>query len=214
MAAPVSSTLSTASLDVTTTRAALVATHAAVRTFFPYFKTIPDTWDDAFLAETGRVSDASTAYTQLGLLREMGVALDDGHVSVQMSASFGLGYVPLMLDILGGDVVVMQSQAEGVRTGDRIVSIGGVPVADLIAKSNGRTSGSAARKRRGAANDLAVVSGPTPFVVQDLAGATKTVTLGFHASLGVNPWPRERGSLANVGAADTYYVSQIGRRFC
>jgi hypothetical protein len=209
VAVPKPSPVASDRADAAAVRASLVATHAAVRTFFPYFGDVADTWDAAYVQAMNAAGEVTTARALIRLLGAMTTGLEDGHVSFVSNdpGARTRGYAALDVAALGDDVIVTRSKVPGIERGDRLVTIGAAPVAARFAEAMAHQSGSPGRRRRGALRALLELDAPAPFTIER-AGATLTVNVPLASStLMGSAWSRARGALADLGAADTYYVS-------
>lgn len=193
-------------------RASIVGAHAAVRTFFPYFGTIPDTWDAAALEALGKADHVTELRDQARVLRELGVVLEDGHqlVNDTNGATSPAGYAALDVDVIDGNIIVTASQVAGIDRGDRILSVDGELAADRMTKAMARISGSPGRRRSVAAYTLLAADAPAAFEVESPTGVKKTVTVAPAASIFGSAFRRAPGALTDLGADDVYYVSLDG----
>lgn len=198
-------------------RAALIISHGAARTFFPYFATVGDHIDERLTETLGDLdAGALDRKSVRGALRRFGEALTDGHNFIFDYAGTSVGSFPVYVEDIAGEAVVRRSAAVGVNPGDTITSIGGVPAATWYATELARTSAATDGYRFNIASRRYMqLDGPIEFGLRDPDGNTKTITfqpqpLADLTNLGSAPSVRAAGPLTDLGAPDLYYINLAG----
>lgn len=123
--------------------------------FYPYHDAIEEDWaqvlDDALL-DAGDDRSTADAYDTM---RRLVVRLQDGHGYVS-AVDRPLGVFPAALVGVGDDVIVESSPpATGLRRGDALLEVDGVPVRELVDESMSFISGSPQWKRARALDEFA-----------------------------------------------------------
>ncbi len=199
-------------------RAALLIAHGALRLFFPSFQPLGDRID-ARLAETlqsvGRLKQVPTIGEERDLLRRFGEALHDGHsfVFAQPMDPAVKGYLPLVIETLGGKAIVRRSAVSGILPGDQILSLDGRTVRDFYAKQLRITSASTPGYRFDIANrELTKLKGTVRVVVASgKSGARRSIEVApvplqeVKALKPGTPYLRASGWLS--GHAGVYYIN-------
>lgn len=193
-------------------QADLLVAHGAIHRFWPYFHVVGDGVDPR-LAEVLATLPADRAGQQERVGR-LGEALHDGHVFFgDLHAADPAGWLPVTLDHLDGQPVVVHSNRPEIAPGDRIVAVDGVPVGELYADWS--TWHGAASE--GYALDLAGrmlwrMSGTTTYTLADPDGVERDVTLepGSYDDWALTPFTfqlRECGFLDDLGAPEVGYIN-------
>jgi C-terminal processing protease CtpA/Prc len=197
-------------------RSALLVAHGLTRLFFRYFPVVGD-GIDARLIETLGAVDAwkpGDRPAARNILRRFGEVLHDGHQFVfNFGDSDSVGFLPIMLDDIGGQPVVRTSAIGSILPGDTLVSIDGRPATDIIAEELARTSAATSGYRFDiATRELNYMTGPQTIQVQAPGGPTRTVVVqpqpvaALFQALDAR-FPRQNGPLGDLGAADLYYLN-------
>lgn len=193
-------------------RAAMVLAHATVSTFWPYFSEIPAPID-ARLGEAMQIFESERA-TGRGAVRHalerFSEALSDGHSWVMnLGGTPPQAYAPIAVGAVGSEIVVLETATADVTRGETILAIDGEPIADVLARREERVSCSPHEKPSFASSGL-FTGLPSPTVrVRALDGAERDVKLTGVAKppSAFGTWDRPPGMLADLGAADVFYVS-------
>lgn len=193
-------------------QADLLVAHGTLRRFWPYFEVVGD-GIDARLAEVLATPAADRA-GQAERLGRLGEALHDGHVFFgDRYAADPAGWLPLTLDHLDGQPVVVHSGAEAVVPGDRLVAVDGVGVdtlyADWLTWHGAATEGYALDL---AGRMLAPMDGPTVYTLADPDGVEREATVD---PVSLEAWQavpftfrlRDNGFLDDLGAPEIAYLN-------
>jgi hypothetical protein len=199
-------------------RAALIVSHGAARTFFPYFNTVGDTIDERLEETLGTLGTALPERKQVkNLLRRFGNALNDGH---SLAFDYGSGSLggsfPVWTEVINGEPVVRRSIAVGVNAGDTITSIGGIPADQFYATELARTSAATYGYRfEVATREYMRLKVDTEFGLRDADGGTRIIVfqpqpVSDILLLGLCPTLRPAGWLTDLGAPNLYYINMAG----
>jgi len=195
-------------------RAALMVAYAATRTFFPYLgtETVQDALDERLDEVLGalRAGGVSRVAVARGLHRYF-EALHDGHVVVRDRGTPEACCSPVSLTPIGEKLVVAVSASPEARPGDEVLTVDGSSAFALWVDEQRYVSGSPHVVRARAAEQI-IPARETQVVLRSPNGTTRTVTLRPIARPLNARWQfeRARGPLADLGAADVYYVSMDG----
>lgn len=117
------------------TRLAGVATAWGIfQHFYPYFDVIKTDWDAALAPALRKAAEDKTPFDYLYTLRELVAQLHDGHGNVTNMGIRAKSILPLALEWIGHDLVVVGKHptvSNDVRVGDVIVSIDGKASEDV-----------------------------------------------------------------------------------
>lgn len=194
--------------------AAFLIAHGAVRMFFPYFKTVGDTFNER-LEEVVKSLDASslTVESSLNLLRRFGESLKDGHVFTNSRHLRAQGFALIHYTPIDGKPVVLYSAAPGVEKGDTLLSVDGEPIEDWLKREYKRTSAATDGYRFDLAiRRLDVLKSKVQMKFRTAMGKEKTVEVKpqpytalqkFSATL----FSRPAGFLTGPGSKEIYYVN-------
>ncbi len=204
-------------VDLGTGRAALIAAHGAMRTFFPYFDQVPDVIDERLVETMDMLGKTTPERLALrNTLRRFGNALEDSHTLVRDYVSRPIGSFPSYLEWINGEAVVRQTLATGVNPGDTLISIGGKPAAEWYADEMARSSGATEPYRFVVASyEVQRLFGPIELGLRDPDGQTRTIQfqpqpLADFAAVGFTPTLRPAGPLDDLGAPNLYYINLTG----
>ncbi len=115
-------------LNRSTRLAGVALTWGVMQHFYPYFDTVQTDWDSALTVALIKAAEDKDLPAYLSTLREMIAKLHDGHAAVSKQSGGDSGSLPLALEWVGEDLVVVGADANragAVRVGDVVVSIDG-----------------------------------------------------------------------------------------
>ncbi|NIM52491.1 MAG: peptidase S41 [Gemmatimonadales bacterium] len=150
--------------------------------FYPYFDVVDTDWDAALIRTLDQALTDQTAEDFYYTLNELVAAAHDGHGRVYHPAFSGRARPPFLVDWVEDAVVVsVAAEATGLRPGDVIQAIDGVPAAQAVAEAERYISGSPqwtrframmefARGAEGTEVTLLVSRGDSSFTVQVARG--------------------------------------------
>ncbi len=116
--------------------------------FYPYFDVVPTDWDTVLTSALVEALADTSRLDFLYTLRRMGVALYDGHVSVNDPVTRAAGVVPARLEIVEGRLAVLSAPpGPGLRRGDVLLAVNGQPANELLDKQVRFSSGSPQQRR-------------------------------------------------------------------
>ncbi len=202
-------------------RAALLVAHGALRLFFPNFDDLGDRIDSRLLYLLEKV-DATTGDLALGerrkFLRSLSASLRDGHsfVFAQPKDPDVKGYLPLVLETIGGRPVVRRSGVDGILPGDTIVEIDGRDVREIYREELALSSSSSPGYRYDiATRELIRLKQPIDLKIRGLGNNAKIRTLRvdpvpFESLLPLQPSTpiiRKSGWLSDLGESKTYFLN-------
>jgi hypothetical protein len=196
-------------------RAALIASHGALRTFYPYFATVGDRLDDRLLEvlATADATDTGDRRVVRNLIRRLGESVSDGHHFVFDHHTASAGCLPLVLGRVAGEVLVLRSTDASVLAGDRLETLDDAPLAawldEELARSGGATDG---YRFSIAVRELGADGAPFTLGVRDPGGTLRSVTMAV-GSCATAPWAesgRSNGWLDDLGAPTVYYLNLDG----
>ncbi|MCK6507661.1 S41 family peptidase [Myxococcota bacterium] len=201
--------------SVATLRAGLVIAHGTLRFFYPYFDVVGDTIDarlEEVLADTIDPTDRVGHRRRLGRL---GQALSDGHMFMGATGGDPLfaGTLNASFAQVDGGPVVTHSAVEGLHRGDRVTAVDGVPIEDLQADWLTWHGGATDGYRHDVANrELWYMLGDQVLTVVDPDGVEEDLVRspGDPEELGALDfvwYPRENGTLEDLGAPDVAYLN-------
>lgn len=168
--------------DPDTRIAAVVMAWSVFQHFFPYFDDLEVDWDAALVSALTEARDAESGADMIGVLERLLVPLADGHGSVS-HPRYPLAHLPIELDLVDGQLVVVRPHGEDLVPGDVVVAVDRAPAADVVAAERTRVSGSpqlrdwAAARRAGSGAEgeshvLVVANGETSREVTLTSGFT------------------------------------------
>ncbi len=201
------------------TRAALIAAHGALRTFFPYFGVVGDRIDERLAEVLGQTGAAAPPDRRrlLQLAGRLGEAIRDGHNFIfdGTGETSPAGMLAVVLDNVGGEPVIASSRAPGFLAGDALVEVEGRAISSWLAEELPRTSAASDGYRFDlATRRLLELEGDTPFTVRAPDGGTRgvTATPQSYAELeaAFKQLQRRSGALTDLGAPDLYYLNLDG----
>ena len=207
-------------------RAGLIIAHGVWRRFFTYFDVVGDTIDRQLVAALARV-DAAASESNGGAIDRtfyhhtlgfLGHALHDAHVFSGDAYSTFYGYLDLVCEEIDGNMVVRRSGIFGIRPGDTITAVDGMPAEAWLAYyssiESAPTAGGLFQKVMSQWLTYNLTNPTRSFGVHSVDGSRSTVVadvLPFSAAstdgFGSAPSIRSSGPLADFGAPDLYYFN-------
>jgi hypothetical protein len=195
-------------------RANLITMHGALRRFFPYFHVVGDRIDERLQETLLEVEQQPlTRARHLQLHQRFTEAIRDGHGLITAPDIAPSGYLPVMLENVGGGPVVRRSALLNIEPGDTIVSIGERPVSEWLTEEYSRVSAATPGWMfTRAARRLIELSARTVFGVRSPEGTLRfeeitPVSLDVMSDFGWAPSVREAGRLGDLGAPDLAYLN-------
>lgn len=132
------------------------------RHFYPYWQEVRGDWDNQLESLLVGIETPATREAQRDTLRHLVAQVKDGHGFVY-DPRRPVGGLPVLLEPVGGALVVTASAQSAVQVGDRIVSVDGVEYGAWAAKQEALVSGSPQWRRWQLA--LALEAGPMDTVI-------------------------------------------------
>jgi len=111
--------------------------------FYPYFGSVNVNWLEHLHATLDNILENGQAYDLNGLKRDLIEPLQDGHARVgQMVTASPYRFPGVSLTVVGGQVIVSETQEASVHRGDAVLSIDGRPAVQCLEEKMGTMSGS------------------------------------------------------------------------
>ena len=211
--------------DRASARALLLTAHATLRQFFPYFhlvgKELDPTLERVFAGLDG---DGFSDDGGAGALQQLTSALEDGHswaLDLQRAgapADPNARTLPFTFDVLDdGTLVVAKSAVPEVVPGSRLVRKGDTVLSEYVEQMEGYISTAQVPQRVLTAGRYWLMA-TTPKVEVEFvtpAGESKTMEVSTlddaaYAALSASTSARKSGFLADLDAADVYYLNVDG----
>jgi hypothetical protein len=207
---PVPTTARAASDAPGDARAALIVAYATAHTYWPYVDELMAPIDDRLVEAMALVDAGGGRLGTRRAIQRFSEALSDGHsFVVDFSAKSGGTVAPIAVEPVGNDIVVALSTTPTVLAGETILAIDGSPIATELSHIEQYIACSPHEKATFAAQSL--FSGRPSATVHVRAGdgSERDVTLTgvTQGPDTFSMWDRAPGTLADLGAADIYYVS-------
>lgn len=115
--------------------------------FFPYFDSADTDWERQLgVALAAALDDDAASFHRT--LESLVAQLADGHAHAFWFRAPDVGYPPLLFDWVEEHVVVTSSGVDGIRAGDIVLSLDGVPAEQALRRREAYISGSPQWKRR------------------------------------------------------------------
>jgi len=195
-------------------RANLITMHGALRRFFPYFHVVGDSIDERLQETLLEVEkQPMTRARHLQLHQRFIEAIRDGHGLIGAPDIPIAGYLPVMLEDVGGEPVVRRSMLRNIKPGDTLVSIGERPMSEWLADEYSRVSAATPGWRfTRASRQLIELPARTVFGVRTPEGTVyfeeiNPVSRETMSAFGSAPSVRETGRLGDLGAPDIAYLN-------
>lgn len=152
--------------------------------FYPYFDVVKTDWDAALAPALRKAAEDKTSFDYLYTLRELVAQLHDGHGNVTNMSVRAKSLLPLALEWIGHDLVIVGKHASlshDVRAGDIIVSIDGKSPEDVFKYVSKWISAATDGWARYVSTRAIVVNyataDPVQLVLRHTDGSTSTVKL-------------------------------------
>ena len=125
-----------------------IALWNVARHFYPYWPVVKLDWEEALRQWLAAQPEVQSRAQLRDALARLAAPLDDGQARVLNAGDMSeRAYLPLAIRPVGSRWVVDESRVEGIRVGDELVAVDGVPVAAWYARRAAQESGSARFKR-------------------------------------------------------------------
>ena len=132
--------------------------------FYPYFDVVSVDWEQVLDETLNEVLDNTTSSDFYDTIRKMVAKLQDGHGYVYDIPSNKRGGLPIKVDWIEDNVVIIASDSPSFQKGDIIKSIDGISGKDVLLKEESFVSGSPQLKRHRALNQYG--NGPLDSVAE------------------------------------------------
>lgn len=185
--------LRSSALNRSTRLAGVALAWGSFRHFYPYFDVVQTDWDAALPAALSKAGEDASEATYLATLDELVAKLHDGHGGVTKNLLMPNSILPLAVEWVGHDLVVVgrcDSVAQDVRRGDVVVSIDGRTAeecyAEVVSRISAATEGwRRCRSQRVLMTDL-VTADPATITFRHPDGVETTVQVARGTEWAVN----------------------------
>jgi len=147
--------LETQTAEQMTTRLGVVITAWNIlQHSYPYFDVIETDWNEVLRITIDQMLNTQTQEEGIKVLQQMMAKLQDGHVFISHASMVNLAPLPVLVDYIEDQIVVLASNEDQLKAGDILMEIDGKSVLELLEKQVALQSGTLQWRRRRALNAL------------------------------------------------------------
>ncbi|MEM6698953.1 MAG: hypothetical protein AAF599_11185, partial [Bacteroidota bacterium] len=127
--------------EMTTRLGAVITAWNILQHSYPYFDVVDVNWNEILSITLERMLKTQSEEEAIEVLQKMMATLQDGHVYVGHTSMRNLAPLPVLLDYVENQIVVLASKEDQLQAGDILVEIDGESALDLLEKQTELNSG-------------------------------------------------------------------------
>ncbi|MEM8526611.1 MAG: S41 family peptidase [Bacteroidota bacterium] len=140
--------------NMTTRLGATITAWNVLQHSYPYFDVVEVDWDEMLSITLERMLKTKSQEESIVVLRKMMAKLQDGHVFVSHTSMRNLAPLPVLLDYVEDQIIILASKENQLQAGDILVEIDGQSASELLNQQTELHSGTLQWRRYRALGEI------------------------------------------------------------